>query len=47
MDRQIVFNTTKEDKQLIDDKARENRLSTSSYCRQIILSKILGEQKNE
>lgn len=40
MEQKITFNIETEDKKLIKEQARKNRLSVSSYCRLKVLNKL-------
>jgi hypothetical protein len=47
MEKIISFHISKEDKQILDDKAKEERMSLSTYCRNSILKfAVQKEQKH-
>lgn len=43
MEQKITFNIDNDDKRLIEKKARDMRLSVSSFCRTKVLDKIYPE----
>jgi hypothetical protein len=43
MDTTITINMETTDKQLVEDRAKDFRLSTSAYCRYVILKNLKQE----
>lgn len=45
MEETITFHISAEDKKMLEQEALTNKLSTSSYCRYILL-KLISNKKN-